>query len=56
MKMLSIIPVLPQFQGAFRREWLRAKDNRYKIETEMPSFLLFLVNLWAQGRSQAKAV
>jgi hypothetical protein len=36
--MLSIIPVLPWSQGGCRREWLRAKDNRYKVETEMSSF------------------
>jgi hypothetical protein len=24
----------------FRRVWLKAKDNRYKMETEMPNFPL----------------
>jgi hypothetical protein len=36
--MLSINPVLPGFQGGCRREWLRAKDNRNKMEMEVPSF------------------
>jgi hypothetical protein len=35
--MLSIIPVLPWFQGSCRREWLKTKDNRHKRDTEVQS-------------------
>jgi hypothetical protein len=38
--LLPVVPVLSWFQGGCKREWLRAKDNRYKMETEMPSFSL----------------
>jgi hypothetical protein len=44
--MLLIIPVLPS------REWLRAKGNRYKMETETPCFLLLLVNLMGHAFQQ----
>jgi hypothetical protein len=38
IKILSISPVLPWFQGGCGREWLRTKDNRYKMETKVASF------------------
>jgi hypothetical protein len=28
----------PYLQSGCRTEWIRAKDNRYKMKTEMPSF------------------
>jgi hypothetical protein len=31
-------PVLPYLQTGCRTEWLRAKDNRHKMKTEMASF------------------
>jgi hypothetical protein len=38
IKISSIMFFLPWFQVGCRREWLRAKDSRYKLETEMPRF------------------
>jgi hypothetical protein len=40
VKILSISPVLPGFQGSCRKEWLRAED-RYKKEAVIPSFSVF---------------
>jgi hypothetical protein len=40
------------FHGGCSGEWFRAKDNRYKMETENHAFLLSLVNSWAQIMSQ----
>jgi hypothetical protein len=36
--MSSVSPLFPEFQGGCRREWLRTKDNGYKMEAGMPSF------------------
>jgi hypothetical protein len=36
--MLLVVAVPPGFQGGCRKEWFRAKENRDKMETEMPSF------------------
>jgi hypothetical protein len=46
MKMLSVIPVLPSFQGGSRvtaERMVQSKD-RYKIEDRCHAFLLLLVN------------
>jgi hypothetical protein len=44
------------FQVSCRRGWLRAKDNRYKIDRDAKLFSCFLVNSWTQVKSQCFSV
>jgi hypothetical protein len=37
-----------------RREWVRAKDNRYKIETEMPSLALVFISFIGPNKELQK--